>query len=204
MDTLQEKQIYTRKKILLASRRLFFGVGFSKITMDEIAEELNMSKRTIYQLFKSKDFLLKAVIKDFFQEFQNKLNQITTNQNTQGLGTLKMFIGLIQEQLAIFNIYAFKDISKSNPEAWQKIKNLREKTINKKLEELIFKAKKEGAIRQDIDINILVLLILNTIQTVINPETIAQLPYSTDEVVNMMSKFIISGLIKDDSDLMIN
>jgi len=45
MCPLKEKQIYTRKKILLAARKLFFGIGFSKITMDEIAGELNMSKR---------------------------------------------------------------------------------------------------------------------------------------------------------------
>jgi AcrR family transcriptional regulator len=185
-----------KKKVLLTARKLFFSFGYSKVTMDELASELNMSKRTLYQLYESKNILLKAVIYDFFQEFQEKISKIVKNKNKDSLISLKKMIFLIQTQMAKFSIHAFEDIRKNNPEAWQLISNLREKMFNSQLREILNRAKKENNIRDDIDIEIIVILILNTIQSVVNPETISRLSYSTDEVIDILSKFIISGIKK--------
>jgi len=185
-----------KKKVLLTARKLFFSFGYSKVTMDELASELNMSKRTLYQLYESKNILLKAVIYDFFQEFQEKISKIVKNKNKDSLISLKKMIFLIQTQMAKFSIHAFEDIRKNNPEAWQLISNLREKMFNSQLREILNRAKKENNIRDDIDIEIIVILILNTIQSLVNPETISRLPYSTDEVIDILSKFIISGIKK--------
>jgi AcrR family transcriptional regulator len=185
-----------KKKVLSTARKLFFSFGYSKVTMDELASELNMSKRTLYQLYESKNILLKAVIYDFFQEFQEKISKIVKNKNKDSLISLKKMIFLIQTQMAKFSIHAFEDIRKNNPEAWQLISNLREKMFNSQLREILNRAKKENNIRDDIDIEIIVILILNTIQSVVNPETISRLSYSTDEVIDILSKFIISGIKK--------
>jgi AcrR family transcriptional regulator len=185
-----------RKKVLIAARRLFFSFGYSKVTMDELASELNMSKRTLYQLYKSKNTLLEAVIYDFFQEFQEDISKITYAKKEDALASLKEIISLIQGQVTKFSIHAFEDIKRNNPEAWQIIINLREKMFNNELKKLLKQAKKENIVRDDIDVDIIVLLILNTIQSVVNPETISRLPYSTEEVIDMLSRFIISGIIK--------
>lgn len=197
----KNQQNIMRKKVLSGARKLFFGFGYSKVTMDELASELNMSKRTLYQLYNNKNILLEAVIYDFFQEFQDNINKIIYSKNIKGLASLEQMISLIQVQLTKFSINAFEDIRKNNPEAWQKIINLREKMFNNQLRELLNQAKKEDIIRDDIDVEIIVILILNTIQSVVNPETISKLPYSTDEVIDMLSKFIISGIIKPKNNI---
>ena len=182
-----------RKKVLLMSRNLFFSFGYSRVTMDEVASELNMSKRTLYQLYNSKNKLLEAVIYDFFQEFQDNINNnIINSKNKNALTSLKQIISLIQKQTTKFSIHAFEDIRKNNPEAWQLISNLREKMFNSQLREILNRAKKENNLREDIDVEIIILIILNTIQSVVNPEIISQLPYSTEDVIEMLSKFIIS------------
>ena len=43
-----------RDRILEKARDMFFKLGFSKVTMDEIAFELGMSKKTLYRYFKTK------------------------------------------------------------------------------------------------------------------------------------------------------
>lgn len=45
----------TREKILVKASELFLGMGVKNVTMDYIASELGVSKRTIYELFKDKD-----------------------------------------------------------------------------------------------------------------------------------------------------
>ena len=199
----KNQQIINKKRILWNARKLFFGFGYSKVTMDELAFDLNMSKRTLYQLYKSKNELLEAVISDFFQEFQDSINDIINRKNNGALTSLKQIIFLIQEQITIFSIHAFEDIRKNNPEAWQMISTLREKMFNNQLREVLEQAKKEDIIRADIDVEIIVLLILNSIQSVVNPEVISRLPYSTEEVIEMFSKFIISGIIKTKNDTIV-
>jgi len=199
----KNQQIINKKRVLWNARKLFFGFGYSKVTMDELAFDLNMSKRTLYQLYKSKNELLEAVISDFFQEFQDSINDIINRKNNGALTSLKQIIFLIQEQITIFSIHAFEDIRKNNPEAWQMISTLREKMFNNQLREVLEQAKKEDIIRADIDVEIIVLLILNSIQSVVNPEVISRLPYSTEEVIEMFSKFIISGIIKTKNDTIV-
>lgn len=48
----------TREKILAKASEMFLSVGVKNVTMDSIASELGISKRTIYELFKDKDDLV--------------------------------------------------------------------------------------------------------------------------------------------------
>ncbi|MDY0102215.1 MAG: TetR/AcrR family transcriptional regulator [Lentimicrobium sp.] len=48
----------TREKILVRASELFLGMGVKNVTMDYIATETGVSKRTIYELFKDKDDLV--------------------------------------------------------------------------------------------------------------------------------------------------
>ena len=201
LDMSKNQQTLMRKKVLLSARNLFFSFGYSKVTMDELASELNMSKRTLYQLYNSKNRLLEAVIYDFFQEFQENINKIINNQNKNALASLKQIIFLIQKKTTKFSIHGFEDIRKNNSQAWQLISSLREKMFNSQLREILNQAKKENNLREDIDVEIIILIILNTIQSVVNPEIISQLSYSTEDVIEMLSKFIISGIIKSNNNI---
>lgn len=184
----------TKKRILNTARKIFFTIGYSKTTMDELSTELRMSKKTLYQFFNSKQILLEAVIYDFFQEFQNKINQLLEKNNHNGLGIFKQFLFLVQSQISQFNIHAFDDIRKNNPDAWQKINQLRKSMINGKLRELLKQGKKDGTIRKDVDLDIIVLIILNTIQSIAIPEVISQYSYSTKEILEIISTIIMDGI----------
>jgi len=48
--------------ILEKSKELFLRNGFKTVGMDDIAQSLHISKKTIYQYFPSKDDLVKAVL----------------------------------------------------------------------------------------------------------------------------------------------
>jgi AcrR family transcriptional regulator len=186
-----------KKRILKAARKQFFTFGYSRSTMDELAIELQMSKKTLYQFFKSKQLLLESVIYDFFQELNEKIDEIVKlkDGSKNRVDTLKHFLSLIQSQISQLNVYAFEDIRKNNPEAWQTIGNLREKMLNNKLRELLKQGKKEGTVRKDIDLDIIVLTILNTVQYVATPEVISRFSYSTEEIIEMIAKIFMFGIL---------
>jgi len=191
---MKKKNYDVKKRILSAAKKSFFSLGYSKVTMDELAIDLNMSKKTLYQFFKSKDLLLESAIYDFFNEFKERIDQIIKYKNNKGLGVLKQFMSLVQSEISQFNIKAFEDIRKNNPNAWKIIQRLREKMINDELRELLKQGKKEGTVRKDIDLDIIVLVILNTVQSIAVPEVISKFSYSTEEVVEMLTKLVICGI----------
>ena len=167
--------------------------------MDELAAELQMSKKTLYQFFDSKQLLLESVILDFFQDFHTKINKITKNKDNKGMSTLKQIMSLVQAQVSQLNMWAFEDIQKNNPKAWQMINRLEEKLINKELRKLLQEGRREGTIYHDIDLDLLVLMILNNIKSIVTPEVVSQLSYSTEEVIDMLAKIILYGISKPEN-----
>ena len=61
------------QRIVTAARAHFFAHGFRSVTMDDLAEELGMSKKTLYASFPSKTALLQAVLMDKFRNVESDL-----------------------------------------------------------------------------------------------------------------------------------
>lgn len=57
-----------REQIIAAGRKLFMGAGFGETSMDGIAAEANVSKRTVYSHFENKETLFAAVMKGICEE----------------------------------------------------------------------------------------------------------------------------------------
>ena len=67
----------SRQRIVEAARAHFFSHGFRSVTMDDLAEELGVSKKTLYSHFPSKIALLEAVLADKFASLEANLEEIT-------------------------------------------------------------------------------------------------------------------------------
>jgi TetR/AcrR family transcriptional regulator len=67
------------KEILEAARNRFAHYGYSKVTMEEIAFDVEMGKASLYYYFPTKEDLFKSVIKKeqdlFVEEIENLLNK---------------------------------------------------------------------------------------------------------------------------------
>src|SRR5207249_6773151 len=70
------KNEFGQQRIVEAARAHFFCHGFRSVTMDELAEELGISKKTLYAHFPGKIELLEAVLADKFAGVEAKLNEI--------------------------------------------------------------------------------------------------------------------------------
>src|SRR5438874_12040736 len=68
-----------RQRIVDAARVHFFSHGFRSVTMDDLAEELGISKKTLYAYFPGKVDLLEAVLADKLAGVE-----VTTKEVTRG------------------------------------------------------------------------------------------------------------------------
>ena len=65
-----------KDKILYKSTEMFLNFGFKSVTMDDIAKEMGVSKKTIYAHFSNKTDLVKGVTDSVFEIICNGINQI--------------------------------------------------------------------------------------------------------------------------------
>lgn len=71
-----------KEKILSKSRELFLKLGFKSITMDDIAQEMCCSKKTLYKFFANKELLVEQTIDNVQDEIQLNISRIfAENQN---------------------------------------------------------------------------------------------------------------------------
>jgi len=67
--------------IIKAARRRFAHYGYSKVTMDEIAGDVEMGKASLYYYFPTKENLFQEVIVQEQEEFADEIEKILQNEN---------------------------------------------------------------------------------------------------------------------------
>ena len=85
-----------RQRIIGAAREHFFTHGFHNVTMDDLAEGLGMSKKTIYAHFQSKSTLLEAMLLDKFHRIEEDLEAIASACSTDFATGLHRLLACVQ------------------------------------------------------------------------------------------------------------
>jgi len=125
-----------------------------RVTMDDIAQELSMSKRTLYEKFENKEELVLQCIELLFQEEHKRMEQdLIKNAN------------IIEELFPMLNFDVFnrvrklKDfiegIKKHYPEVFEKVVALHLDEIRSTIGGVISKGIKQGFFREDINVDII-------------------------------------------------
>jgi len=70
-----------KELILEKTRELFLTIGFKSVTMDQIAYDMGISKKTIYNFFENKNELVKAVTSYMFNSITNGVTEIKKNSD---------------------------------------------------------------------------------------------------------------------------
>ena len=68
-----------RDQVIEAARKLFHQFGFKKVSMDEIAKEAGVTKKTIYMYFSSKEELLKYFIQEEITNMEEIVEEVEAN-----------------------------------------------------------------------------------------------------------------------------
>lgn len=70
-----------RLKIINTASKLFMEKGVKSVKMDDIAQTLSISKRTLYEIFADKESLLYEVIATLNAQFRNRIERLTAKAN---------------------------------------------------------------------------------------------------------------------------
>ena len=171
-------------------------MGFSKVTMDELVDQLGISKKTMYQYFRSKDELIEAVIEWQFIHVGARLKEIM-NSSMDFVDKLYSLWTMIGEVLSRFSKQFQDDLRRFRHDLWRRIEKIRRENILTNFTKLVDEGMNLGLIRTDVNKEVLLHIYLSTVQGVINPEVLVQHSFSAEEAFKTILRVLLDGILTD-------
>ena len=185
-----------RERIIRAARNRFLTLGFSKVTMDELAFDLGMSKRTLYRHFPGKRELLRHSMLAQVERVSTGLDQIMGRDSTS-MERLSRVLVMLHEELPGPSGRALADIRRNAPDIWEEVDRRRVEVVRGHFRRLIEDGRAEGTVRQDIDPDLFLLILVTLIQRLVNPETLVRLPLTAPQLLEEIIRLLSIGILTD-------
>lgn len=114
------KKLMMKEKIIGKSRELFLKLGFKSITMDDIAQEMCCSKKTLYKFFANKEILVEKTIEDVQNEIHVNISRILTNTENAIAGNFEIS-AYFQDMFKSSETSPVHQLKKHYPEIYAKV-----------------------------------------------------------------------------------
>ena len=181
------------ERIVKGSEELFLKEGIKSVTMDDIARQLGMSKKTIYQFFKDKNELVIALVKKKMLEDEQQMSEIISKSGN----VIEEMVNMMKCSEEIFsriNPIVMHDMQKYHPDAWQHFHHFKTGVLVNMLEQLLSKGIKQGYIRPECDVKILARMRVNQVETGFNSNIFPVTEFNTWKVQQQFNEHFNYGI----------
>ncbi len=189
-----KKEALIKTKILDTAQKRMVKFGYRKVTMDEIAKDLVMSKNTIYLHFKSKV----EIAEGLFAKLKKSINDgqaVIEKENRNSLDVISKNILFFQKELSPWFEHFLGDIKSELPDLWSDFINYRTEKILE-IKGLVEKGVGKGIFRK-VHPGLAVRVYLGAVDSIINPEILEQEHVSFQEALEAVLDIWIRGIQKE-------
>lgn len=186
-------EVSEREKILFFTHAKFITEGFYKTTMDEIARDLQISKKTIYKHFDSKEDLLASVCDARIEMIHKFMDDIINSDED----TITKFLRIMNKQKSISmncSVTWFKDLNIHAPHLARKFDEVRSTKITTMLNSLLEQGKKEKVI-EDVPNDILITALNGAMEAVTRADFILNSTFSFHEAMRITTEIFFTGFL---------
>jgi AcrR family transcriptional regulator len=185
------------ERIVLAARAHFFAHGFRSVTMDDLAAELGMSKKTLYAQFPSKTELLKAVLLAKFRSIETDLDAVMACSAKDASAALHQLLACMQRHTEEIQPPFVRDIRRESPELFELVEERRRDLIQRYFGRIFDQGRRAGIIRKDISSELIVEILLGAVQAVMNPAKIEHLGLEPKTGYGAIVSVILNGAMTE-------
>lgn len=189
-----EQESPVRQRIVSGARAHFFAHGFRIVTMDELANKLGMSKKTLYAHFRSKTELLDAVIADKFRHVDADLSKATAIDSADIAFSIQTFFTCLLTHFQEIQPPFVRDLNRSAPETFHSIQERRRALIVRYFTGILNDGRKSGVIRKDIPVTLMVEILICTVDAVVNPKKVLELELSAKHALSTILTIFFEGV----------
>jgi AcrR family transcriptional regulator len=183
-----------RNRILLKTREKLAANGYAKTSMDDIAGELGMSKKTLYKFFPTKLKLAEMLVEQVLSEVNRRCDAILSSP-LPAVEKLFRIVQMITEQQHFVTRTLLESLRSHLPHLWRRIEAFRRERMRKNLEAILEQGKRDGTVRADFNREMFFHFLLGAIHEGINPEVLVNASYSMQDALTTLIDLFMNGAL---------
>ena len=180
-------------RILIKAENLFLRYGIKSVSMDDIARELGISKKTLYQSVENKKDLLMQVMQ---AHIATELEAMTTIQAVaiDAIDEMLRVTQYVLPTLRQISPTVIYDLQKYYQEIWQMMESNHNEHIFNTIKANLERGMKEGVYREDINADIVAKLYVGKTMLVIDEDLFPLKNYNKENLFKEYIKYHIRGI----------
>jgi AcrR family transcriptional regulator len=178
------------------AEKLFLKYGIKSLTMDDIANELKMSKKTLYQFVSDKQDLVAKTMNNYCTTDKD-LILVICRSSKNAIDELLDIIKYVKERLAVFHPSILYDLEKYYPEAWDAMHKHQKEFVYDMVRENIVRGKTEGLYKEDVSAEIIARIYSLRLDATIDRMDKVMAKYDFVTIYIEMMKYHIRGIASD-------
>jgi|SRR5665647_358713 len=183
-----------RDRIKQKADDLYRRYGIKSVTMDEIASQLGVSKKTIYQSFNDKNELVDAVIAEML-DYNKICCQDSCKYSQNAVHEVYLSMDILRDMLENMNPSILFDIERGHPQTFKKFSDYKYNFLSDLMKKNIERGKKEGLYRPEINADVITKIRLETIMLPFNEEIFPKNQYSLVYVQQELIEYFLYGMV---------
>ena len=179
-----------KDRILEKTEALMFRYGMKSVTMDDIAREVGISKKTIYQHYEDKDAIVLAMVSAHFEEERC----VAIKQQAEATDPIQEVVWaseMMRQQLSEMNPTALYDMKKYYPKAWDLLAEFKKSFLLNLIRQNLLKGIEMELYRKDVNVEVIARLRLEEVEIGFDPNLFPPAQFSIVETqVAFLDHFI--------------
>jgi len=184
------------KKIILKVRELFKKYGIKSMTMDDIAHELRISKKTLYKYVQNKEELVDKVV----EHAQNEKGKYFMELSESGLNAIQILIKvnkIAQKMLEEYNSSLEYDLNKYHPEIYKKAKKRTHENMFNSVLANLKQGQNENLYRKEVNAELISKLYVLRIDSLMDNMIITREQLHNADTINQLLEYHIRGIANE-------
>jgi TetR/AcrR family transcriptional regulator, cholesterol catabolism regulator len=175
---------------------VFMKFGIKSVTMDDIARELAVSKKTIYKLFSDKNDLVRSIIEHKVELDRAECLHFQHNSEN-AVDALFNVSRFVIENLSNINPSVIYDLQKYHPDAWQIMVKHKWDFVLSMIRNNIERGIKEGVYRADMEVETIARLYVGSTDLIIGGDVFPWPEFKFDKLFHETVYFHIRGMANE-------
>jgi TetR/AcrR family transcriptional regulator, cholesterol catabolism regulator len=185
-----------QRHILEIAQRLFMRFGLKSVSMDDVAEEAGISKKTLYQIVPSKAELIDRIIDSYVCAETELIREMQENA-VDSLGEMLAISDMITETLGQMSPALLFDLRKYYRKSWEKINTLQRGHIYEVVHHNLESGIRQGLYRGDMDTTVIARLYVQKSLSLIDDEIFPITDFDRGALVRNHILYHLHGILSE-------
>lgn len=184
------------QEIIGQSARLFMRYGVKSVSMDDIARELGISKKTLYQVIDDKEELVHRSVEGFLEQHTAECNACL-NSDENPINQMLELVKHVALTMRDVNPALLFDLQKYYTKSWKLFESFRYKVVRNEILKNLRSGKQSGWYRDDLDEEVISTLYVNLIDAITNTDLFPPSTYRFRMLVKEVMSYHLHGVTSE-------